>query len=145
MRYSFRDSCNGCDSQDGTGAGAPNQETQAESEKGSQPPLDSQQSVEQGQKSPNILQKAKNFAKASAGYAASGFENVSDQVKSHRMQICNSCEFLSDSEENPECSKCGCFVNIKTSWGSESCPVGKWGALNSKPSKGCGSCGKKKT
>jgi len=94
---------------------------------------------------PNMFRKAANFARGSVDHAASGFENVSENVKSHRMKICNNCEFMIGSSHNPVCSRCGCYLNLKTSWASQSCPVEKWGALNQKQSGGCKSCGKKKT
>ena len=94
---------------------------------------------------PNIFKKAANFARASVDHAASGFQNVSENVKSHRMKICNNCEFMIGPSHDPICSQCGCYLNLKTSWASQSCPIEKWGVLNKKQSEGCKSCRKKKT
>jgi hypothetical protein len=99
------------------------------------------------QSAPSLAQKAANFAKASAKHVSNGMKSVTAQTKSNRLAICNSCPFKAGAEDNPTCNKCGCFLNIKTGWASESCPIGKWAtgeSSTSKKSGGCG-CGKKKT
>lgn len=89
-------------------------------------------------KMPSMFQQAKNFTKAVAKHAMNGGLNVPKNVKKSRMDLCSGCEFLSDDR----CSKCGCFVDSKTNWASESCPIGKWATY--KPSRGkCGKCGRK--
>jgi hypothetical protein len=50
--------------------------------------------------------------------------NVSDDEKNRRLSICNSCEFYIKEQER--CSKCGCYMAVKTYLKAESCPVGKW-------------------
>ena len=45
-------------------------------------------------------------------------------VAHHRIEICNSCEFLLEITRN--CKKCGCFVDVKTKLAHTSCPVKKW-------------------
>ena len=101
--------------------------------------------MNENNKPPNFIKKAENFTRASIKHVASGFEHVSENVKQHRMRMCAGCDFLLPPQDNPSCSQCGCFLSIKTSWASESCPIGKWGALNQNQSGGCKSCGKKKT
>jgi hypothetical protein len=75
------------------------------------------------------LQKARNFAVATAKHIAAGMPTASDEVILERWSICQGCEFL----KNDACSKCGCpvardrkFVS-KLAWADQSCPVGKWG------------------
>lgn len=46
------------------------------------------------------------------------------EVRSTRLNICNSCEFL--FEPTGSCTKCGCFVKAKTWVHKAKCPVGKW-------------------
>ena len=83
------------------------------------------------QQPPSVIQKASNFAIASAKYARSGFKKVSAEVKEGRLATCN---------------KCGCPLNVKTEWATESCPIGKWSStFGQSVFGGCGSCGKKKT
>ena len=101
---------------------------------------------EKEQQSPSMIQKASNFAIASAKYARSGFKKVSAEVKEGRLAICKGCKFSAGEEEDPSCNKCGCPLNVKTEWATESCPIGKWSSTFGKSqSGGCGSCGKKKT
>ena len=105
-----------------------------------------EQQPEPEQQPPSMMQKASNFAKASAKYAASGFKKVSAEVKEGRMAICKGCKFMVGEEDDPTCNKCGCPLNVKTEWATESCPIGKWSStFGQSVSGGCGSCGKKKT
>lgn len=41
-----------------------------------------------------------------------------------RLEICRSCEFFIKTSER--CSKCGCFMALKTHLRAEKCPVGRW-------------------
>ena len=105
-----------------------------------------EQQSEPEQQPPSMVQKASNFARASAKYAASGFKKVSAEVKEGRMAICKGCQFMVGEEDNPACNKCGCPLNVKTEWATESCPMGKWSStFGQSVYGGCGSCGKKKT
>ncbi len=49
---------------------------------------------------------------------------ATDAVKQHRLSICNDCENLIKFSRT--CSKCGCFVNAKSSLKTSSCPIDKW-------------------
>ena len=40
------------------------------------------------------------------------------------LNICKSCEYFNESLH--QCRHCGCFLQIKTSWASEKCPIDKW-------------------
>lgn len=57
-------------------------------------------------------------------YATSGFKNVDEKIKLDRLNICKSCEYFNESLH--QCRHCGCFLQIKTSWASEKCPIDKW-------------------
>lgn len=41
-----------------------------------------------------------------------------------RLDICNVCEFL--NKEKVQCTKCGCFMKLKTVIPTAKCPIGKW-------------------
>ena len=41
-----------------------------------------------------------------------------------RLEICKSCEFFEKNAQR--CSKCGCYMAVKTYLKAEHCPVGKW-------------------
>ena len=47
-----------------------------------------------------------------------------EDVKAERLEICKTCEFF--RARFNQCSKCGCFMNIKTTLKKATCPVGKW-------------------
>ena len=47
-------------------------------------------------------------------------QNIIDK----RWSECEKCEFLIKPTNN--CSKCGCFMKIKTRVATSSCPIGKW-------------------
>lgn len=74
---------------------------------------------------PDVLTQVNNFLNSSIKHLIDNMENVSDDVASCRMSICESCEFY--DKESVRCNSCGCFLKIKTRWASEKCPIGKWG------------------
>ena len=91
---------------------------------------------------PKMTERVKNFAGSLVKYMATGMNRVSDDIQKTRMDICKSCEFYNQAK-SPYCSKCGCFLNIKTTWGSEGWPVGKWNSIAPPKGKGCGGCGRR--
>jgi hypothetical protein len=85
------------------------------------------------QPGPSLLQKAANFAAASAKHVAAGMPQASEEEVARRFAICQTCEHF----DGRACRKCGCPVVrekkflSKLSWANESCPVGKWGPVTS--------------
>jgi len=72
-----------------------------------------------------IIGQAMTFAKASASHFATGMQKRDDAEAAALLNnFCRSCEFFRPSDGR--CSKCTCFMAIKTTWKSEHCPVGKW-------------------
>ena len=49
---------------------------------------------------------------------------VDQEEFDRRMSICRSCEFLKKPAE--QCSKCGCFMKLKTKIDRAHCPIHKW-------------------
>ena len=47
---------------------------------------------------------------------------VSQEVYDDRLKTCSSCEHLKDTQ----CGICGCYVNLKAKWSTETCPKNKW-------------------
>lgn len=76
-------------------------------------------------KIPSFRNRIASFFESSYNYISSGLNNVSEETKNSRLEICKSCEFFNPSLV--QCQKCGCFLNIKTSWATEKCPLDKWG------------------
>lgn len=56
------------------------------------------------------------------------FDNMgittSGDIKSQRLQICNTCDKL----EKPlnRCKSCGCFMPVKAALTHAKCPINKW-------------------
>jgi hypothetical protein len=72
---------------------------------------------------PGTLRKAMNFAKALAKHAADGQRLVKDHVFELRMAECLTCEM----RNLDACGACGCPVEKKASWASETCGLEKIG------------------
>lgn len=104
------------------------------------PQQDIDQAIKSNAKSPNIIEKASNFANSIIKHISNGMVKASDSVKQERMNICKSCPFF--NSENTTCNKCGCFLEVKTGWASEKCPEGKWLEVKTQSDGGCG-CSKK--
>lgn len=51
-------------------------------------------------------------------------QKVDDHLRMKRLQACNGCPSLLRATGN--CKICGCFVNEKTKYAAESCPLKKW-------------------
>lgn len=45
-------------------------------------------------------------------------------VVENRINLCINCEYFIHNQSR--CSKCGCFMTVKTRIQSSKCPVGKW-------------------
>lgn len=72
---------------------------------------------------PSLWQQAKNLGKAVVKHAANLFQIAPDSVIEMRKSICDSCDKLNAERR---CSECGCYVDVKTKWASEECPLKKW-------------------
>ena len=73
---------------------------------------------------PKKLKKLSNFALAAAKFAAGGFIKSSKEVYSSRVLTCLACPNYEVSTD--DCLKCGCPIEVKASWSTESCPENKW-------------------
>ena len=89
------------------------------------------------------LEKAKSFAGSLSQFVVSGFKMVDESIKNARLEICNSCDRM--NKENATCLECGCYLNIKTGWATEKCPLGKWDSVVQIQQPGCGGCSQKKS
>ena len=82
--------------------------------------------------SPTIIDKAGNFIDAMGRVvvALSNGEEVvtkSESVK-FRLKKCAGCEYA--SKNYTWCGLCGCYIKAKVLVATESCPAGKWHAVN---------------
>jgi hypothetical protein len=51
-------------------------------------------------------------------------KKVDQEEFDRRMAICDTCEFLKKPAK--QCSKCGCFMKLKTKITRAHCPIHKW-------------------
>jgi len=78
---------------------------------------------------------AKKLARGVVGLtkAALNINVAPDDVIEQRRATCRACEFASPCTSNPlrfcTCTACGCVLKAKTKIASESCPKGKWLAV----------------
>jgi hypothetical protein len=89
---------------------------------------------------PGLARQMANFSKALVKHAADRFGKVDADVKAERLAACEGCELrVGDRCSHPAC---GCVLEVKAGWASESCPEGKWSAVAAKgdvkPCTGCG-------
>lgn len=77
---------------------------------------------------PNTGQMIRNFGQSvtrNIVSVASGNELRLEQKDADaRLNICKGCEFFDSLSQR--CSKCGCFLAVKTYLKAEHCPVNKW-------------------
>ncbi len=75
---------------------------------------------------PSMTQMAKNvlgsLKKVAAGIGQ-GIKLPKEEAEA-RLTICRTCPFFRHVDER--CSKCGCYMAVKTYLRAEHCPVGKW-------------------
>lgn len=63
------------------------------------------------------------------GLSGNSDEKVSAETQELRLAKCRACK---TAKGNPmvlptgNCRKCGCFVELKTEYLAESCPIGNW-------------------
>ena len=73
---------------------------------------------------PSKIKKLTNFSLAAAKFAAGGFIKSPIEIYDSRVLTCLACKYY-DSDKD-ECNICGCPIEVKASWITESCPKGKW-------------------
>jgi predicted Zn-ribbon and HTH transcriptional regulator len=73
----------------------------------------------------SYLDKIKDKIAATLDYKSKLAEYIlTNEEKSKRIDICNSCEFLFTPTRS--CKKCGCFVDGKAALAKSECPMTKW-------------------
>lgn len=81
-------------------------------------------------KTPGIVQRAANAAKAFVRSAATGFKQTPPDILAHRQALCEACEFHRKDKGICIHPKCGCLLKrgllTKLQVLSERCPMGKW-------------------
>lgn len=79
-------------------------------------------------KMPSSTQMVKNLGNSLVrniqSMAAGNPLKISDAEANSRLEICKGCEFF--NSDSQRCTKCGCYMAVKTYLKAEKCPVGKW-------------------
>ena len=73
---------------------------------------------------PKKLEKLSNFTLAAAKFAAGGFIKSSKELYDERVLTCLACKYYEADKD--ECLVCGCPIEVKASWSTESCPNNFW-------------------
>ena len=72
----------------------------------------------------DLMVKAYNLLKASYKRAKGGFKDVDQVTYYDRVHTCTRCPKFDYVEY--ECTVCGCPIETKAKWKTESCPKNKW-------------------
>lgn len=77
----------------------------------------------------SIMQKAINFSGALARHVADGLVYTPEEVREERLNICRQCPYRDPNSHVMICTHkdCGCYLDSKVAWASETCPDGLWG------------------
>lgn len=76
---------------------------------------------------PSFAEMAASLGKAVTGEAGAivrGVPPVQPEVAKARLDICKACEHF--KERTGQCKLCNCFMKVKTTLRSASCPIKKW-------------------
>ena len=77
---------------------------------------------------PSMTAMAKNITasllKSTASVIKGQGLKVTAEEAARRLTICKSCPFFRTADER--CSKCGCYMSVKTYLKAEKCPERKW-------------------
>jgi len=79
-----------------------------------------------------IVNEIGSFTNSVNQFFANGMPCVEPSVLEHRMDICKSCDQW-DAQAlggTGRCRKCGCSTWAKLRMATESCPIGKWEAVD---------------
>jgi hypothetical protein len=77
---------------------------------------------------PSLPEQGKNLAQFTFEVVKQAFTSnsvfVSSEIKQQRLDTCKQCEYY-DSRQI-RCKHCGCFLEYKTNFALDSCPIDKW-------------------
>lgn len=75
---------------------------------------------------PSVTRQAANFARASVRHVADGRVKAAPELVAARLAACAVCERFRASDRRCAHRACGCPVDRKARYRSESCPLGRW-------------------
>jgi hypothetical protein len=85
---------------------------------------------------PSLLQQAKNLSKETVKFIVKGAPKVSEEEARRRIALCETCTFWVEEgfmtvagiqmSVKRRCRKCGCAMDLKATWATTKCEIGKW-------------------
>lgn len=72
---------------------------------------------------PTVKEMIGNITDSFWQWKQAGYKMVSEEEHAKRMAYCNDCDHLTDKRR---CTKCGCFMELKSKLDGMTCPIGKW-------------------
>jgi hypothetical protein len=83
---------------------------------------------EETPKYPSATDQAKNLTKVTGKILSQVLAGdkvmAPEEIQRARIQTCHSCDKYDRNQKR--CYECGCFVEIKSKFALEGCPLGKW-------------------
>jgi hypothetical protein len=77
---------------------------------------------------PSLPEQGKNLAKFTFEVVKQALSSnalfVSPEIKQQRLEICSTCEYY--DAKQVRCKHCGCYLDHKTNFALDSCPIDKW-------------------
>lgn len=94
---------------------------------------------------PGIVTKIVNLGTALLRHTKDSLREVTEEEYNGRLAKCEACPFNKRNENSElewicQHQNCGCQLQIKAKWASESCPIGEWGKIEETKSEQ-GNCG----
>lgn len=89
-------------------------------------------------KEPTLIKRwtisSKGVAKAVERWSKGGFTIADEKLYNDRKSVCATCEEWDTKGffNMGKCNQCGCNTAVKLKLATESCPLGKWKAVNKK-------------
>ena len=71
-----------------------------------------------------VKKTGQNFMMSMANVVKSGGKHVTEEVRQERIRLCESCEHFQGKTR--QCGICRCFLDLKTRFSTEECPIGRW-------------------
>lgn len=78
---------------------------------------------------PSLMRKAQNLAWATVQHVADFGGTVGDEVYDSRLAVCKACELCDVTRLRCLHRKCGCRLETKARWRTQTCPLGRWPEL----------------
>lgn len=82
---------------------------------------------------PSLAHQVVNFAAAQIRHALDGRAKLDAGQTAARLAVCETCDQFRSADRRCAAAGCGCFVDLKATYRSERCPLGRWPELPIRP------------